>query len=144
MTDRIAEIRSRIAADNISTTEAIEEFIYRDIPFLLSQLAERDMEIERLQSEVSRLRSDNEIIKRMYVKMCEDKCGMDAEIDGFKATLAREGFRDLETMIAKYKTVMLAANETSIEQDEELEELKAQLVASQRRERAAVAEWRGI
>lgn len=43
--------------------------------------------------------------------------------------IADEGFCDLETMISKYKTVMLAANETSIEQDEEIESLKAQLAA---------------
>lgn len=41
--------------------------------------------------------------------------------------IAAEGFPDLETMISKYKTVMLAANEISIETDEEIESLKAQL-----------------
>lgn len=40
--------------------------------------------------------------------------------------IADEGFSDLETMISKYKTVMLAANEISIEQDEEIETLRAE------------------
>jgi len=52
--------------------------------------------------------------------------------------IAAEGFPDLETMISKYKIVMLAANETSIETDEEIEALKAKLAESQRRERAAI------
>ena len=41
-------------------------------------------------------------------------------------------------MIAKYKTVILAANELSIETDEEIEALREQLKESQRMEKAAV------
>ena len=52
-------------------------------------------------------------------------------------TIAAEGFSDLATMIAKYKTVMLAANETSISQDEEREELREQLKISKRNTRDA-------
>ena len=55
------------------------------------------------------------------------------QLDEMEKKIAAEGFSDLETMISKYKTVMLAANELSIETDEELEELRAQLSASQRR-----------
>lgn len=63
---------------------------------------------------------------------------LQAQLERFNATLAREGFTELETMIAKYKTVMLAANELSIETDEEIEALREQLKESQRRERAAI------
>ena len=63
---------------------------------------------------------------------------LQAQLSKLEKRIAAEGFYDLETMISKYKTVMLAANEISIETDEELEELHAQLAASQHRERAAV------
>ena len=63
---------------------------------------------------------------------------LQAQLEQFNATLAREGFTELETMIAKYKTVILAANELSIETDEEIEALRGQLKESQRREKAAV------
>ncbi|HPK26781.1 MAG TPA: Lar family restriction alleviation protein [Anaerolineaceae bacterium] len=49
------------------------------------------------------------------------------ELKRMRAQVTHEGFDDLATMIAKYKTVMLAANETSIEQDDEIEKLKADL-----------------
>ena len=62
---------------------------------------------------------------------------LQAQLEQFNATLAREGFTELETMIAKYKTVILAANELSIETDEEIEALREQLKESQRREKAA-------
>lgn len=51
--------------------------------------------------------------------------------------LAREGFADIETMIARYKQVMHDANELSIERDAELESLKTLLAESQRRARDA-------
>ena len=60
-----------------------------------------------------------------------------AQLAKLEKRIADEGFSDLETMISKYKTVLLAANEISIETDEEIETLKNQLAASQRRERAA-------
>lgn len=67
-----------------------------------------------------------------------------------KNAIIREGFTDIETMIAKYKIVLLAANETSIEQDNEIESLQSQLADAERRERAAVEDlqrlvpaWRG-
>lgn len=63
---------------------------------------------------------------------------LQAQLDKLEKRIAHEGFSDLETMISKYKTVMLAANEISIETDEEIEALEAQLSESQRRERAAV------
>ena len=57
---------------------------------------------------------------------------LQAQLSKLEKRIAAEGFSDLETMISKYKTVMLAANELSIETDEELEELRAQLTASHR------------
>lgn len=63
---------------------------------------------------------------------------MSSELKRMRDQVVREGFNDLATMIAKFKTVMLAANELSIETDEELEELRAKLSISQRRTDAAV------
>lgn len=61
-----------------------------------------------------------------------------AQLAKLQKRIAGEGFPDLETMISKYKTVMLAANEISIETDEEIESLEARLAEAERRERAAV------
>ena len=57
-----------------------------------------------------------------------------------KKTLSDEGFSDLPAMIARYKQVMADANEIDIAKDEEMEQLRADLAASQRRERAAVGD----
>jgi len=59
------------------------------------------------------------------------------ELANLNTIMAAEGFSNLATMIAKYKTVMLAANETSIEQDERIEQLESLLAEYRRRERAA-------
>lgn len=58
---------------------------------------------------------------------------LQAQLSKLEKRIATEGFADLETMISKYKTVMLAANELSIETDEEVEMLETQLTTSQRR-----------
>ena len=44
---------------------------------------------------------------------------LQAQLSKLEKRIAAEGFSDLETMISKYKTVMLAANELSIETDGE-------------------------
>jgi len=61
-----------------------------------------------------------------------------------KKTLSDEGFSDLPAMIARYKQVMADANEIDIAKDEEMEQLRADLAASQRRERAAVEDMKLI
>ena len=61
-----------------------------------------------------------------------------------KKTLSDEGFSDLPAMIARYKQVMADANEIDIAKDEEMEQLRADLAASQRRERAAVEDLKLI
>ena len=68
---------------------------------------------------------------------------LQAQLSKLEKKIAAEGFSGLKTMISKYKTVMLAANEISIKTDEELEELRAQIDASQRREQAAVEDLNG-
>lgn len=62
---------------------------------------------------------------------------LEGKLSKLENRIAAEGFSDLETMISKYKTVMLAANELSIEADEEIESLKARLAEAERRE----SEW---
>ena len=56
---------------------------------------------------------------------------LQAQLSKLEKRIATEGFSDLETMISKHKTVMLAANEISIETDEEMEELRSELATSQ-------------
>lgn len=52
-----------------------------------------------------------------------------AEIARHNAAVTAEGFADVQTMIARYKQVMYDANEISISQDEEIEELRERLTA---------------
>lgn len=53
--------------------------------------------------------------------------------------IKREGYADIETMIAKFKTVMLAANEISISDAEENEALRERLKKAEKVCRAADA-----
>ncbi len=69
---------------------------------------------------------------------------LQGKLSKLEKRIAAEGFSDLETMISKYKTVMLAANELSIETDEEIESLKARLAEAERRERAAVMDLKAM
>lgn len=67
------------------------------------------------------------LVDKLEMAMQQEWLEAHDELRRMRAQVTHEGFDDLATMIAKYKTVMLAANETSIEQDEEIEKLKTDL-----------------
>ncbi len=56
---------------------------------------------------------------------------LEGKLSKLENRITAEGFSGLETMISKYKTVMLAANELSIEADDEIESLQARLAEAE-------------
>ena len=47
-----------------------------------------DKEINGMLDEIERLKNENELVKRMYAKVCENKCESDAENVQLKEQLA--------------------------------------------------------
>ena len=73
-----------------------------------------------------------------YDLMVDEIYDLKNTILNFQTILKKEGFDDIESMIAKYKYVLYDSNEIAIQKDEQIESLNAQLKECQEQRDKAV------
>ena len=110
MINRIAEIAARCEAFTQSEAVVREcEFCTAsalcddDIPFLLSQLAERDREIRS--------------VEQMYARVCECKCEVYAEVKRLSSNSSTEGFARMEQEVQEIDDRLAKLKEKGVSQN---------------------------